>query len=99
MVLCRLPTTLTPVLMCGWQDITESRQLVEKLQNEKEQVKDTSQGSSASLPCSSHDVRTSVSAILGFLELIFTRRQTAEEDQQCLKLAYATAQSLLGLNV
>ncbi|MFO5565545.1 response regulator [Klebsiella pneumoniae] len=99
MVLCRLPTTLTPVLMCGWQDITESRQLVEKLQNEKEQVKDASQESSASLPCSSHDVRTSVSAILGFLELIFTRQQTAEEDQQCLKLAYATAQSLLGLNV
>ncbi|CAJ1291083.1 Sensor histidine kinase RcsC [Klebsiella pneumoniae] len=99
MVLCRLPTTLTPVLMCGWQDITESRQLVEKLQNEKNRSKTPVRGAVPSLLRSSHDVRTSVSAILGFLELIFTRQQTAEEDQQCLKLAYATAQSLLGLNV
>ncbi|MDI7065776.1 hypothetical protein QMO17_31520, partial [Klebsiella pneumoniae] len=64
---------------------------MEKLQNEKEQVKGTSQRISASLPCSGQDVRTSVSAILGFLELIFTRQQTAEEVHQCLKLAYATA--------
>ena len=36
---------------------------------------------------------------LGFLNLFSPCQQTAEEDQQCLKLAYATAQSLLGLNV
>ena len=31
---CPLPATLTPVLICGWQDITDSLKMVEELQVE-----------------------------------------------------------------
>lgn len=38
MTLCPLPVPLPPVLICGWQDITESRKLMEALQVEKDKA-------------------------------------------------------------
>ncbi|STS85095.1 hybrid sensory histidine kinase in two-component regulatory system with EvgA [Klebsiella pneumoniae] len=45
----------------------------------------------------SHEIRTPVSAIMGFLELLATGPQSEREAQESLQLAYATAQSLIGL--
>lgn len=97
MTLCRMPAAMPPTLICGWQDITESRQLMQALQVEKEKAIDASQAKSTFLASMSHEIRTPVSAIMGFLELMSTRSQTPEENQQSIQLAYATAQSLIGL--
>lgn len=45
----------------------------------------------------SHEIRTPVSAVMGFLELLALHNQSPEEDKESISLAYATAQSLLGL--
>lgn len=97
MTLCRLPADMPPTLICGWQDITESRQLMRELQIEKDKAIEASQAKSTFLANMSHEIRTPVSAIMGFLELMNTRKQTPEENQQSIQLAYATAQSLIGL--
>lgn len=97
MTLCRLPADMPPTLICGWQDVTESRQLMQALQIEKDKAIDASHAKSTFLASMSHEIRTPVSAIMGFLELMATGRQTAEENKQSIQLAYATAQSLIGL--
>lgn len=97
LTLCRLPANMPPTLICGWQDITESRQLMKALQVEKDKAIDANQAKSTFLASMSHEIRTPISAIMGFLELLTTHRQSPQEDQEAIQLAYATAQSLLGL--
>lgn len=97
MTLCKLPDDIPPILICGWQDITESRQLMLALQIEKDKAIEASHAKSTFLASMSHEIRTPVSAIMGFLELMTTGKQTAKENQQSIQLAYSTAQSLLGL--
>lgn len=97
MTLCPLPVPLPPVLICGWQDITESRKLMEALQVEKDKAIEASRAKSRFLARMSHEIRTPVSAIMGFLELLATGPQSEREAQESLQLAYATAQSLIGL--
>lgn len=97
MTLCHLPSTLPPRLICGWQDITESRQLMQALQAEKDKAICASQAKSSFLASMSHEIRTPISAIMGFLELLSAGNQSAKENEESIKLAYSTAQSLIGL--
>lgn len=94
---CRMPDELPATLICGWQDITESRQLMKALQVEKDKAIDASQAKSRFLASMSHEIRTPVSSIMGFLELLTTRKQSAEEAKDTIELAYSTAQTLIGL--
>lgn len=95
--LCPLPAPLSPVLICGWQDITDSLNLMKALQVEKDKAIEASRAKSIFLAKMSHEIRTPVSAIMGFLELLTTQSQTEQEAKESLQLAYATAQSLIGL--
>lgn len=97
LTLCQLPTNVPPTLICGWQDITESKQLMKALQVEKDKAIDASKAKSTFLASMSHEIRTPISAIMGFLELLTTHSQSPAEDKESIQLAYATAQSLLGL--
>lgn len=97
LTLCQLPANTPPTLICGWQDITESRQLMQQLQVEKDKAIDANRAKSTFLASMSHEIRTPVSAIMGFLELLATHSQSPAEEKESVQLAYATAQSLLGL--
>lgn len=97
LTLCQLPVNTSPTLICGWQDITESRQLMQALQVEKDKAIDANRAKSTFLASMSHEIRTPVSAIMGFLELLATHSQSPAEEKESVQLAYATAQSLLGL--
>lgn len=95
--LCPLPAPLPPVMICGWQDITDSLELMKALQVEKDKAIEASRAKSIFLAKMSHEIRNPVSAIMGFLELLTTQSQTEQETKESLRLAYATAQSLIGL--
>ena len=97
LTLCQLPTNTPPTLICGWKDITESRQLMGALQVEKDKAIDANRAKSAFLATMSHEIRTPVSAIMGFLELLTTHSQSPAAEKESIQLAYSTAQSLLGL--
>ncbi|WP_447881118.1 ATP-binding protein, partial [Serratia fonticola] len=97
LTLCQLPANTPPTLICGWQDITESRQLMEALQVEKDKAIDANRAKSTFLASMSHEIRTPVSAIMGFLELLTTHSQSPAAEKESIQLAYSTAQSLLGL--
>lgn len=94
---CRMPENMPATLICGWQDITESRQLMKALQVETDKAIDASQAKSRFLANMSHEIRTPVSSIMGFLELLTTRKQSPEEAKEAVQLAYSTAQTLIGL--
>jgi len=96
--LCVMPSAdVMPTVICGWQDVTESRQLLSALQIEKDKAIQANQAKSTFLASMSHEIRTPVSAVMGFLELLALHNQSPEEDKESISLAYATAQSLLGL--
>lgn len=94
---CRMPASMPSTIICGWQDITESRHLMEELQIEKDKAIKASQAKSSFLARMSHEIRTPVSAIIGFLELLTTHNQSQKEVEESVRLAYSTTQSLLGL--
>jgi two-component system sensor histidine kinase EvgS len=94
---CQMPENMPATLICGWQDITESRQLMKALQIEKDKAIDASQAKSRFLASMSHEIRTPVSSIMGFLELLTTRKQSPEEMNEAIQLAYSTAQTLIAL--
>lgn len=94
---CQMPENMPATLICGWQDITESRQLMKALQVEKDKAIDANQAKSRFLADMSHEIRTPVSSIMGFLELLTTHKQSPEEAREAIDLAYSTAQTLIGL--
>nr|WP_240912962.1 ATP-binding protein [Yersinia massiliensis] len=97
MTLCLMPANVPATIICGWQDITESKQLMKALQIEKDKAIHANQAKSTFLASMSHEIRTPISTIMGFLELLSTHKQSPDEDQESIQLAYATAQHLLGL--
>lgn len=97
LTLCKMPANVPQTIICGWQDITESKQLMKALQIEKDKAIQANRAKSTFLSSMSHEIRTPISAIMGFLELLSTHNQTPEEKKESIQLAYGTAQHLLGL--
>jgi len=86
-----------PLLICGWKDITESKNLTDALIIESARANDAKQARGVFLARMSHELRTPVSAIMGFLELIRLENNNSEVKDSNVELAYATGQSLLHL--
>ncbi|WP_447885641.1 transporter substrate-binding domain-containing protein [Serratia fonticola] len=86
-----------PLLICGWIDITESKNLTDALIIETAKANDAKQAKGAFLTRMSHELRTPVSAIIGFLELIRLENNNQDIKDSNIELAYTTGQSLLNL--
>lgn len=97
LTLCLMPANVPATIICGWQDITESKQLMKALQIEKDKAINANQAKSTFLASMSHEIQTPISTIMGFLELLSTHKQPPDENQESIQLAYVTAQHLLGL--
>ncbi|MGL5384347.1 MAG: transporter substrate-binding domain-containing protein [Serratia sp. (in: enterobacteria)] len=80
-------------LICGWQDVTEHKRLLQALSVEKELAERANQAKSSFLATMSHEIRTPISAILGLLELE-VRKQPVNE---AIEVAFESAQTLMGL--
>lgn len=80
-------------LICGWQDITAHKNLLQALSVEKELAEQANQAKSTFLATMSHEIRTPISAILGLLELEVRRQPTNE----AIQVTFESAQTLMGL--
>lgn len=83
----------TAGLICGWQDITEHKQLLSELSVGKEFAEQANKAKSTFLATMSHEIRTPISAIIGLLELEVGR----QPGNDAIQVAYSSAQTLLGL--
>lgn len=64
--LCNLPASDNAVYICGWQDITETRDLINALEVEKNKAIKATVAKSQFLATMSHEIRTPISSIMGF---------------------------------
>lgn len=95
--LCNLPASEHAVYICGWEDITETRNLIRELEVEKNKAISATVAKSQFLATMSHEIRTPISSIMGFLELLSGTGLNQEQRVEAISLAYSTGQSLLGL--
>ncbi|WP_283817606.1 histidine kinase dimerization/phospho-acceptor domain-containing protein, partial [Escherichia coli] len=95
--LCNLPASDHAVYICGWQDITETRDLIHALEVERNKAINATVAKSQFLATMSHEIRTPISSIMGFLELLSGSGLSKEQRVEAISLAYTTGQSLLGL--
>lgn len=84
-------------VICGWQDITQHRQLIEQLQQAKHRADEASQAKTQFLATMSHEIRTPMSAVIGTLELALKRADHGVLDRQNIDVAYTAAKNLLEL--
>lgn len=84
-------------LICSWQDFTEHEQLLKALSSAREHAEQANRAKSTFLATMSHEIRTPISAIIGLLELTVTNNTPSESDRESVRVAYESAQSLMGL--
>jgi len=80
----------------GWR-IAVLRSRLQKMTREKNQAESVSQIKTQYLATMSHEVRTPVSAMIGLLELVMSRPQDTQDNQQRIQVAWQGGQSLLAL--
>lgn len=80
-------------MICGWQDITQHKQLLEALSVEKELAEQANQAKSTFLATMSHEIRTPISAILGLLEL----EVRSQPSNDAVRVSFESAQTLMEL--
>lgn len=84
-------------MICSWQDVTEHEQLTSDLLQARERAEQANRTKSTFLATMSHEIRTPISAIIGLLELAVTNRLQQPCDKESVRIAYESAQSLMGL--
>ncbi|MBP1133084.1 two-component system sensor histidine kinase EvgS [Serratia sp. PL17] len=84
-------------LICSWQDMTEYEQLLADASDSRERAEQANRSKSTFLATMSHEIRTPISAIIGLLELAVTSKGQPESDTEAVRVAYDSAQSLMGL--
>lgn len=83
-------------VICGWLDITEKERLLEELSLAKESADSANSAKSHFVAMISHEIRTPISAILGFLE-IFMKKHPDHQNYQVIEMALNSAKDLSNL--
>ncbi|MGE8144980.1 transporter substrate-binding domain-containing protein [Pseudomonas frederiksbergensis] len=81
----------------GWIDISERRQLFDKLRAAKEQADEANRAKSTFLATMSHEIRTPMNAVIGMLELTLKRMDQGHQHRSSIETAYSSAKDLLEL--
>ncbi|MDN3220426.1 transporter substrate-binding domain-containing protein [Pseudomonas nunensis] len=81
----------------GWIDISERRQLFDKLRAAKEQADEANRAKSTFLATMSHEIRTPMNAVIGMLELTLKRMDQGHQHHSSIETAYSSAKDLLEL--
>ncbi|RON48186.1 transporter substrate-binding domain-containing protein [Pseudomonas frederiksbergensis] len=81
----------------GWIDISERRQLFDKLRAAKEQADEANRAKSTFLATMSHEIRTPMNAVIGMLELTLRRMDQDHQHRSSIETAYRSAKDLLEL--
>lgn len=81
----------------GWIDISERQQLVEQLQEAKQQAEQANLAKSDFLTTMSHEIRTPMNAVIGMLELAMKKAEQGLADNDSLEVASQAAHGLLEL--
>jgi two-component system sensor histidine kinase EvgS len=84
-------------VICGWIDISERRELIEKLRAAKKIADESSRAKTTFLATMSHEIRTPMSAVIGMLELTLKRAEQGHFDRPSIEVAYNSAKGLLEL--
>jgi two-component system, NarL family, sensor histidine kinase EvgS len=84
-------------LICSWQDITDHENLLKAVFEARERAELANRAKSSFLATMSHEIRTPISAIIGLLELTVTNKKISSSDMDSVRIAYESAQSLMGL--
>lgn len=79
------------------RDLEQRQLLLDELQEAKESAEKASHSKSVFLATMSHEIRTPLNAIIGMLELVLTRKDKAELNNQSVHIAYDSATNLLAL--
>lgn len=81
----------------GWMDVTEREDLIQQLNDARDEALASSQAKSNFLSVISHEIRTPLNAILGILELQIKQNAQAHYPQPMLEVAHDAAKNLLML--
>ncbi|MEO6676851.1 MAG: transporter substrate-binding domain-containing protein [Pseudomonas sp.] len=81
----------------GWIDISERRQLFDKLRAAKERADEANRAKSTFLATMSHEIRTPMNAVIGMLELTLKRMEPGHQQRSSIETAYSSAKDLLEL--
>lgn len=81
----------------GWIDISDRRQLMDKLRSAKELADEANRAKSTFLATMSHEIRTPMNAVIGLLELTLKRADKGQLDRPSIEVAYNSAKDLLEL--
>ena len=79
------------------RDLEQRQLLLDELKVTKESAEKASRSKSVFLATMSHEIRTPLNAIIGMLELVLTRKDSAELNTQSVHIAYNSATHLLAL--
>ncbi len=90
-------TGLPGGFICTWMDMSEQEELNSALMDARERAEQANRAKSTFLATMSHEIRTPVSAIIGLLELAVKTRQSNEDKEDTIRVAWESARSLMGL--
>lgn len=79
----------------GWMDVTEREELVQQLNDARDEALASSRAKSNFLSVMSHEIRTPLNAILGILELQIKQNVKEHHSQPMLEVAHDAAKNLL----